>query len=250
MNSRIAHIGLCNAMATELIRDAGQAPTLDDCMLLVSRAEVWATHAKRLAEPEQRPEQRPEQLPEDTAAESAGLLEHYADAGASFGMAEPCGRLDLIFNGELTSPPEGYSRLGKSKLVRLLFRNGCGGSATCSVEIARALAAHGAPVTAHVETLCASAHVDIFLAASRRTCAPKAKIMVHQPRTVIYGGADDLECEVARLRKDNAEAVARYAAATGQPVDVVAGWMPARIGTWFTAEAALAAGLVHRICGV
>jgi ATP-dependent protease ClpP protease subunit len=98
-----------------------------------------------------------------------------------------------------------------------------------------------AVVTGH----CLSAAVIIMLAAERREIVPAGRVMIHGATEAVFGTADFLATRAAALGKANSEFAALISERTGQPADVVAGWFTR--DTWFDADEAWHAGLVHEI---
>jgi ATP-dependent protease ClpP protease subunit len=134
---------------------------------------------------------------------------------------------------------------GAKKLV--LRINSPGGTATEAVAMRAMLLNAGFPeIEAHVEGLCASA-------ATLLCCLPGAKViiaegsyfMVHNPWSIAFGNAEEMERTVVTLRKMEGDFRAIYSKACGQDEDTIRGWMDEE--TWFTAQEAVDAGFAHEV---
>lgn len=118
-----------------------------------------------------------------------------------------------------------------------------GGNGRHALELYRALRGRCplAVITGH----CLSAAVLIALAAERREIVPAGRVMVHGATEAVFGTADFLATRAAGLEKANGEFAGIIRERTGQPADIIAEWMTR--DTWFDADAAWHAGLVHEI---
>lgn len=102
-------------------------------------------------------------------------------------------------------------------------------------QLARAAAA--CPLTAHVDSLAASAASFLLMAAPRIEMAPEATLMVHEVWTVAAGRASDLEASAQLLRMETDNLAAIYAKRTGLDVAKVAEMLAAE--TWLSAQDAV-----------
>ena len=125
--------------------------------------------------------------------------------------------------------------------------NSPGGSVFAARAIEQALREHPAHIVAHIDGYAASAASFLVMAADDIIMAPGAMIMIHKAWTIAWGNADDLVAEAALLEKIDGTLVDTYARRTGDKAsaDQIRDWLAAE--TWFTADDALAAGLVDRI---
>ncbi len=92
---------------------------------------------------------------------------------------------------------------------------------------------------------CFSAAVLVALAADRRVASKSSKFMVHRVSSAAYGDDRELSAIVTRLIGLNEMAADYIVERTGQPASTVVRWLEG--DTYFDAEAAKAAGLIHEI---
>ncbi len=126
-----------------------------------------------------------------------------------------------------------------------------GGEVFDGIAIYGAIARHPAPVTAHVDSLAASAASFIVQAAGHRLMARNARMLIHDARGLAYGTPADLR-EIADLYDDASDNIASiYVDRAG---GTVAQWREAMQagldGTWYGAQAAVDAGLVDEVAPV
>ena len=131
---------------------------------------------------------------------------------------------------------------------KLLLRiNSPGGTATEAVAMRTMLLRAGFPeVEVYVDGLCASA-------ATLLTCLPGAKVtmaegsyfMIHNPWSIAWGNADDMERTVATLRKMEGDFRSIYHKSCGQDEEQIKRWMDDE--TWFTAKEAVELGFAHEL---
>lgn len=128
----------------------------------------------------------------------------------------------------------------------LLRVNSPGGDVYEGIAIMNALRGHKGEVTAVVEGMAASAASFIIAGGATKVIArPEAEIMVHDAWAFSEGNADDLGKVVSDLDRMSAKLAEIYAAKSGGSADEWRDIM--RAETWFTAEEALAAGLVDSV---
>ena len=122
-----------------------------------------------------------------------------------------------------------------------------GGSVPDGVAIYNALKRHKARVTTCVDSIAYSIASLIAMAGDEREMADNALMMIHAPWTYTGGNAAELRM-TADLLDTYAKAMATsYAAATGlTAADVMSNWLTDGGDHYFTAEDALAAGLITR----
>lgn len=123
--------------------------------------------------------------------------------------------------------------------------NSPGGSVFEGQSIAAAISRHPARVTAHVDGLAASIATVIALAADEVVMNTSALWMIHDPRVMAEGTAEEMRSAADLLDRITNSLVATYAAKTGQPVDDIRAAMKAE--TWYSAQEAHAAGFADRI---
>lgn len=120
--------------------------------------------------------------------------------------------------------------------------NSPGGSVFDGIAIYNLLKMRG-NVTTRVDGVAASIASVIMLAGDRRIMPENALVMIHEPATEAWGGADDLRETADVLDKIGAQIVAIYVARTGKTEsEVRANMAEASKGTWMTGKEALAFG--------
>jgi ATP-dependent Clp protease protease subunit len=123
--------------------------------------------------------------------------------------------------------------------------NSPGGDVFAGQAIAAAVRDTGARVIAHVDGYAASAATVVANAADEIVIASGGMYMIHNAWTLAIGNANDLSAVVELLRKIDGTLAQAYAARSGKKLDEIAALMDAE--TWFTADEAVAVGLVDRI---
>jgi len=129
-----------------------------------------------------------------------------------------------------------------------------GGAAAEGIAIHNVLAAYKGRKDYVVDGLVASAGSIVPMAISkakgdRRLMPSNALLMIHNCWSMAAGDADSMDAAAAMLRVHSQVYSTTYAKASGQSVEQIMEWMGAAQGggTWFTAEAALAAGLIDAV---
>lgn len=123
--------------------------------------------------------------------------------------------------------------------------NSPGGDVFAAQTICQAIRDTGAKVIAHVDGYAASAATVIATAADEVEISDGGFFMIHNAWTWAMGNANDLTATATLLSKIDGSLAAQYAKKSGMAVDDVRAAMDAE--TWYTAEEAVAAGLVDRI---
>lgn len=123
--------------------------------------------------------------------------------------------------------------------------NSPGGDVFAAQTICQAIRDTGAKVIAHVDGYAASAATVIATAADEVEISDGGFFMIHNAWTWAMGNANDLTATATLLSKIDGTLAAGYAKKSGMAVDDVRAAMDAE--TWYTAEEAVAAGLVDRI---
>jgi ATP-dependent Clp protease, protease subunit len=120
--------------------------------------------------------------------------------------------------------------------------NSPGGDVFAARAMAQAIREHPGDVVAHVDGVAASAASLIVVAASRAIMAPGTMLMIHKSWTLTAGNADEHVQTAALLEKVDAGIAASYAAKGKSDAAAYARMMA--VETWFSADEALAEGLV------
>lgn len=121
-----------------------------------------------------------------------------------------------------------------------------GGDVYAGIDIMNALKNHPGEVTVIVESLAASAASFIAVGgADRVLMRESSELMLHRAWTFTDGNADDVRKTLADLERQDVKLANIYAGKAGGDVQDWLDVMSAE--TWYTAEEALAAGLVDEI---
>lgn len=131
---------------------------------------------------------------------------------------------------------------------RLLLRiNSPGGIVTEAVAMRSILASAGfEEINIRVEGLCASAATIVAtLPGAHVEIAEGSEYMIHNPWTVDWGNADQLERTVAHLRTEEKTVRDLYARKTGQTDEQIKDWM--KNETWFSADEAVKYGFCDAV---
>jgi ATP-dependent protease ClpP protease subunit len=120
-----------------------------------------------------------------------------------------------------------------------------GGNAWDGIAIYQALKNHPAEVTVYVDSLAASAASFIAMAGKRRVIGPHATMMIHDAAGLCWGNAADMAKTAEDLGRMSDNIAAIYASRAGTEVEP---WREAmRTETWYTAQEAVAAGLMDEV---
>lgn len=123
--------------------------------------------------------------------------------------------------------------------------NSPGGDVFAAQTICQAIRDTGAKVIAHIDGYAASAATVIATAADEVEISDGGFYMIHNAWTWAMGNANDLTATATLLSKIDGSLAGQYAKKSGMAVDDVRAAMDAE--TWYTAEEAVAAGLVDRV---
>lgn len=157
---------------------------------------------------------------------------------------------ELLIFGEI-----GWENTAKDVVARLaefdggdvtVRINSGGGDVYEGLAIMNALRGYPGTITAVVEGLAASAASFIAVGgADRVVCRPNAELMIHEAWTFVDGNAETLQKTLADLDRISGNLAGIYAERTGGDADHWRGLM--RAETWFSADEALAVGLVDAV---
>lgn len=123
--------------------------------------------------------------------------------------------------------------------------NSPGGSVFDGQAMYTALAGYGGKVTAHVDSIAASAASFVAMAAGKIQIAENAMVMIHNACGFAMGDAGDMRQTADLLDKIDAGLVAQYAARTKQTEEQIREWMAAE--TWMDAKEAVDRGFADEI---
>lgn len=134
--------------------------------------------------------------------------------------------------------------LGNARRVKLAI-DSSGGDGNIVLPIAEVLVGHD--VEATITGRCFSAAAVLALSAGRRMMAADGRVMIHRASAAVYGSELELREASRRIWGTNVRLAEFIRERTGASREKVAQWMMPRKDTYFTAEEALAAGLVHEV---
>jgi ATP-dependent Clp protease, protease subunit len=132
----------------------------------------------------------------------------------------------------------------KAKTINLRV-NSPGGSVFDGTTIYNALKQHPAKVIAHIDGLAASIASVIVMGADEVRAADNAYLMIHDPWSIVMGGAADMRKEADLLEKVGGTIAKTYSKKSGADEDEILAMMAEE--TWLTAEEAMELGLVDSI---
>lgn len=142
-----------------------------------------------------------------------------------------------MFRRELTA-------LGRVSTINLHI-NSPGGDVFDGFSMYSLLQQHAARIEVDIDGMAASIASIIAMAGDEIRIAKNAMMMIHNPRTMVAGGEDDLMRRVEQLRAVKGNLSDTYAGRTGNGKDQVLAWM--KDETWFTAGAAVEYGFANAV---
>jgi ATP-dependent protease ClpP protease subunit len=125
--------------------------------------------------------------------------------------------------------------------------NSIGGSVPDGLAIHNALKRHKATVTTSVDALAASIASLIAMAGDTVEMADNAMLMIHAPWSSISGNATDMRNRAELLDKFAESMANGYVRPNGLRKDEILGLLKDGADHWYSADEALAAGLVDRV---
>lgn len=153
-----------------------------------------------------------------------------------------------IWGGESTSALDVVRALADLDVDTITARiNSYGGSVADGLAIHNALRHHPAQVTTAIDGVAVSIASLIAMAGDVVAMAQNARLMIHAPWGALVGNANDAR-EFADVLDGYARSMASsYARKTGQSVDEAAALLLDGADHWYSADEALAAGLIDTI---
>lgn len=132
---------------------------------------------------------------------------------------------------------------GEPVTVRI---NSGGGDVYEGIAILNTLRGYAGDVTVVVESIAASAASFIAVGVGGKVIArPNAEVMIHKAWTMLAGNADDIDKTKADLARQDVKIAGIYAGKAGGALDDWLALMSAE--TWYTADEAVASGLVDEV---
>ena len=139
------------------------------------------------------------------------------------------------FKAELTSGTGNIS----------VWLNSPGGDVFAANQIYTMLKEYDGKVIVKIEGIAASAASVIAMAGDEIFMSPVAMMMVHNPATVIFGEAADLQGGIKMLNEVKESIINAYEQKTGLPRSKISNMMDAE--TWFSAQKAVELGFADKI---
>ena len=126
-----------------------------------------------------------------------------------------------------------------------VWLNSPGGDVFAASQIYTMLKEYDGKVTVKIDGIAASAASVIAMAGDEIVMSPVGLIMVHNPSTVIFGEAADLQCGIKMLNEVKESIINAYEQRTGLPRSKISSMMDAE--TWFSAQKAVELGFADKI---
>jgi ATP-dependent protease ClpP protease subunit len=154
------------------------------------------------------------------------------------------GEIDNFWGIGPTDFKAAFDKVKSAGSIKLLL-NSVGGSVFDGMSIYQMLAAHRDRLDVEVLGIAASIASIIALAGRKLTMAKGSFYMIHDPMTIMAGGADDLRKTADIMDKMKETFVEIYDAKAELGPDTIAALMAEE--TWYTAEEALDAGFADAV---
>ena len=126
-----------------------------------------------------------------------------------------------------------------------VWLNSPGGDVFAASQIYTMLKEYEGTVTVKIDGLAASAASVIAMAGDEIVMSPVAMMMIHNPATVIFGEASDLQDGIKMLSEVKEGIINAYEQRTGLPRNKISNMMDAE--TWFSAQKAVELGFADKI---
>ena len=126
-----------------------------------------------------------------------------------------------------------------------VWLNSPGGDVFAASQIYTMLKEYKGKVTVKIDGLAASAASVIAMAGDKIVMSPVAMMMIHNPATVIFGEAADLQSGIKMLSEVKESIINAYEQRTGLPRGKISNMMDAE--TWFSAQKAVELGFADQI---
>jgi ATP-dependent protease ClpP protease subunit len=151
----------------------------------------------------------------------------------------------LRVTGEIVGPQTArdvIAMLGDAQAV-VVHLDCFGGNLGCGIELGEYLAAR--ETTVRVFGRACSAAVPIMLAGKHIVMTANSHALIHPPACAVVGNAEEIRMRADMLDGFTQQLARTIMKRTGQPADIVAGWLAAE--SYFDASECLALGLCDRI---
>jgi ATP-dependent Clp protease protease subunit len=148
------------------------------------------------------------------------------------------------FEDDIT-PKQFKSELTSSEGDISVWLNSPGGDVFAAAQIYTMLKEYKGKVTVKIDGLAASAASVIAMAGDEVLMSPVGMMMIHNPATLIFGEATDLQSGIDMLNEVKASIVNAYEQKTGLGRTAISRMMDAE--TWFNAKKAVELGFADKI---
>ena len=151
---------------------------------------------------------------------------------------------DSWFDDDIT-PKQFKSELINSDGDIVVWLNSPGGDVFAASQIYNMLKEYSGKVTVKIDGIAASAASVIAMAGSEILMSPVAMMMIHNPATVIFGEASDLQSGIDMLSEVKESIINAYEQKTSLPRNKISKMMDSE--TWFSAQKAVELGFADKV---
>jgi ATP-dependent Clp protease protease subunit len=151
---------------------------------------------------------------------------------------------DSWFDDDIT-PKQFKDELTATEGDISVWLNSPGGDVFAASQIYTMLKEYKGKVTVKIDGIAASAASVIAMAGSEISMSPVAMMMIHNPSTVIFGEAVDLQCGIDMLSEVKESIINAYEQKTALPRNKISKMMDAE--TWFSAKKAVELGFADKV---
>ena len=151
---------------------------------------------------------------------------------------------DSWFDDDIT-PKQFKSELTNSEGDIVVWLNSPGGDVFAASQIYNMLKEYDGKVTVKIDGIAASAASVIAMTGSEILMSPVAMMMIHNPATVIFGEASDLQSGIDMLSEVKESIINAYEQKTSLPRNKISKMMDAE--TWFSAQKAVELGFADKV---
>lgn len=151
---------------------------------------------------------------------------------------------DSWFDDEI-SPKQFKTDLYGAEGNVTVFLNSPGGDVFAASQIYTMLKEYPGNITVKIEGIAASAASVIAMAADEIFMSPVAMMMIHNPSTVVYGEANDLQSGIDMLSEVKESIINAYEQKTGLSRTKISKMMDAE--SWFNAKKAVELGFADKV---
>ena len=151
---------------------------------------------------------------------------------------------DSWFDDEIT-PKQFKAELNASEGDISVWLNSPGGDVFAASQIYNMLKEYKGKVTVKIDGIAAGAASVIAMAGNEILMSPVAMMMIHNPATVIFGEASDLQSGIDMLSEVKESIINAYEQKTGLARTKISKMMDAE--TWFSAKKAVELGFADKV---